>query len=274
MTRQDTVPRWLSRIDEIDSPVEEIRFPQLEGYVPSQDRECFEAVIDGKSFRMRIHDYHEVYMIPGLYERVVYEGLECCSPSRVVGMLSDVLDEFDENPDKLRVLDVGAGNGMVGDELQSIGAEMIVGVDIIREAKVATLRDRPDVYDAYLVTDLADLPEEHERLLREKQFNCLTVVAALGFGDIPPKAFVKSLDLISTPGWMAFNIKEEFLHEEDGSGFCELVRQLTRDRVIQMQAYRRYQHRISIAGKPLYYVAAVAKKLLDIPDHIMEAWGL
>ncbi|HUT58206.1 MAG TPA: class I SAM-dependent methyltransferase [Phycisphaerae bacterium] len=274
MARQDTEPRWLSRIDEIDSPVDEIRFPRPDGYVPTQDRERFEAVINGERRRMRIHDYHEVYKVPGLYERVVYEHLKCCSPSRVVGMLDDVMDEFDDNPADLKVLDVGAGNGMVGDELERIGVESIVGMDIIKEAKVATLRDRPGVYDAYLVTDLTDLPEEHERLLREKQFNCLTVVAALGFGDIPPKAFVKALDLISTPGWVAFNIKEQFLNEQDDSGFCELVRQLSRDRVIQMQAYRRYQHRVSIAGKPLYYVAAVAKKLMDIPDHIMEAWGL
>ena len=35
-----------------------------------------------------------------------------------------------------------AGNGMVGQELRAIGAEHIVGIDIIPEAATATARDR------------------------------------------------------------------------------------------------------------------------------------
>ena len=47
------------------------------------------------------------------------------------------------------------------------------------------------------------------------------------------------------------------------------LRDLTRQRVIQIQAYRRFRHRQSITGKPLYYVAMVARKLANLPDVLL-----
>ena len=105
--------------------------------------------------------------------------------------------------------------------------------------------------------------------LRKSVFNCLTTVAALGFGDIPPIAFLRALDFIETPGWIAINIKEDFLHEDDTSGFCRLIRQMNREKLMQIQCYRRYRHRISITGKPLYYVAMIAKKLKAVPNTLL-----
>lgn len=272
MTISETSPRWLERITKIPCQVDDLTFPNLDGSGPSQDKEWCEVVVDGEKHRMRFHDYHKIYDVPGLYEKLFYENLKCCSPTQVVGMLEDVLGDYDETVSDLCVLDVGAGNGMVGDELENRGAERIVGIDIIPEAKTATDRDRPGVYEDYYISDLTSLPEQHEEKLRRKDFNCLTTVAALGFGDIPPAAFLKALDLISTPGWMAFNIKEDFLHEDDLSGFCGLIHQLNRERIIQIQAYRRYCHRLNMQKKPLHYVSMVARKLQDIPDHIMETW--
>lgn len=259
-------PRWLDRMSDIDSEIEDIRFPRLDGCAPSQDREWCEVLLDGKWNRVRFHDYDELYRIPGFYEELFYECLKCCSPSKVVELLEDLMSEFDEEASALRVLDVGAGNGMVADELQNRGAERIVGIDIIPEAREAADRDRPDVYEDYLVTDLTDLPESEEELLRSKRFNCLTVVAALGFGDIPVAAFAKALDLIEVRGWVAFNIKEAFLDESDLTGFCKLIHSLCRKGIIQIQGYRRYRHRLSIRGAPLYYVAVIARKLDDLPD--------
>ncbi|MBN1341230.1 MAG: methyltransferase domain-containing protein [Phycisphaerae bacterium] len=270
MPHQETETLWQKRLNQIDSDVQEIRFPQVEEDTVSQDEETCEVVMGDQALRIRFHDYDEVYKIPGLYEKLFYEELRCCSPSRVAGLLDDVLEDSDSCPEDLRVLDVGAGNGMVGEELLVRGVRKIVGIDIIKEAREAARRDRPEVYDDYHVTDLTDLPERVEEKLREDGFNCLSTVAALGFGDIPPKAFVKALDVIETPGWLAFNIKEDFLSERDSTGFCRLIRRLSRDQVIQIQAYRRYRHRISVTGEPLHYVAMVAKKLKDVPDHYLE----
>ena len=259
---------WQNRLERIDGDVEDIRFPDSIDSV-DQDEEWCEVQLNGERRRIRLHDYSDIFEIPGLYEELFYGCLKCCSPSYIVNLLESVVREYGEFMDGFRVLDVGAGNGMVGDELQSHSVESIVGIDIIREARDAANRDRPNVYDDYLVTDLTDLPEIEEKTLRRTEANCLATVAALGFGDIPPMAFAKALDLIATPGWLAFTLKESFLCEQDTSGFSRLIRRLNRDGYIQTLCYRRYQHRISIAGDRLYYVAVIARKLQDLDDELL-----
>lgn len=261
---------WKNRLEQIETEVEDIRFPDVDDGV-DQDEEWCEVVIDGKRRRIRFHNYSEVFRVPGLYEELFYEQLKCCSPSYISNLLESVVREYGESPEEFRVLDVGAGNGMVGDELQQLGVQSVVGVDIIPAAKEATNRDRPDVYDSYRVTDLTDLSETDEEHLRRVNANCLTTVAALGFGDIPPLAFAKALDLIATPGWLAFNLKESFLREQDDSGFSRLIRRLNREGYIQTLCYRRYQHRVSMTGQPLYYVAVVARKLRDLSNELLES---
>ena len=251
---------WHKRLDEIDHPIKDIHIPKHFGDEPDQDEEWCEVVTNGKKQRIRFHDYDEVFGIPGLYEKLFYDTLECCSPGYVVNLLEDVAEEWDASLESFKVLDVGAGNGMVGDELRHRGVNKVVGVDIIDEAKDAALRDRPGVYADYRVADLTRLSKTDEEALQQHKLNCLTTVAALGYGDIPPMAFLKALDLINTPGWAAFNIKEDFLLESDQSGFSRLIRRLIQQDYIQPQCYRRYRHRISIAGEPLYYIAMIAKK--------------
>lgn len=260
---------WRDRLERIDSEVEDVQITDAADGI-DQDQEWCEVVVEGQKRRIRFHDYSDVFRIPGLYEELFYERLECCSPSYISNLLDSVVRENGGHPEDFRVLDLGAGNGMVGDELQTLGVASIVGVDIIPAAREAACRDRPEVYDDYRITDLTDLPEDEEERLRRTDANCLTTVAALGFGDIPPLAFAKALDLIATPGWLAFNLKEDFLREQDTSGFSRLIRRLNRDGFIQTLCYRRYQHRISIAGEPLFYVAVVARKLKDLDSELLE----
>jgi predicted TPR repeat methyltransferase len=262
ITRQQTV--WKQRMEQIENGVDAIQLPREAPPALSQDREWCFVTVEGERRRIRFHDYASLYKIPGLYETLFYEELKCCSPSRVTRLLADVIRERGQSMESLRVLDLGAGNGMVGDELRARGVEAIVGVDIIPEARAAARRDRKGVYEDYLIADMMALPEKEEERLRSQKLNCLTTVAALGFGDIPPGAFLKALQMISTPGWVAFNIKETFLQEKDDSGFSELVRELSRQGTLRMEAYRRYRHRLSIDGEPLYYVAMVATKRREV----------
>ena len=261
---------WRDRLEKMDSAIEGIRLPRAGDNV-DQDEEWCEVVIDGERRKIRFHDYSDVFAIPGLYEELFYDKLECCSPSYIANLLESVIREYGDIPEEFRVIDVGAGNGMVGDEMMEMGVESIVGVDIIPAAKAATLRDRPEVYAEYHVTDLTDLPEATEKQLLQANANCLTTVAALGFGDIPPLAFAKALDLIETPGWLGFNLKEDFLREQDSSGFSQLIRKLNKEQFIKTYCYRRYKHRISIAGEPLYYVAVIAKKVKDLDESIFAS---
>lgn len=247
-----------------------IRFPQSD-FGDAQDSEWCEVYLEARWERLRLHDYDRIYSIPGLYEHLFGDLLQCVSPQRVVGLLSEVLQERGHSPTMLNVLDLGAGNGMVGRELRGIGVRELVGVDVIPEAAAAARRDRPSLYDDYLVEDLCktDLVQmQRESLAR---LNTLVCVAALGFGDIPVPAFACALRAISTPGWLAFNIKESFLSGDDESGFCRFIRALSDNGIIRIEAYRRYPHRLSISGKRLFYVAVVARKLRDVPDELVRA---
>jgi hypothetical protein len=248
--------------------IPEIRIPN--DPTLAQDEEWIEVEVGGKWRRHRLHDYHLLYNVPGLYEGLYNRLLKCSSPIRVVSLLADVMHEAGEDPEALRVLDLGAGSGLVGYELQNHNVDVVVGADIIEEAKMAALRDRPWCYDDYFVADFTRLDPVTEGEIRAYNLNALTCVAALGFGDIPTAAFLQALDLISTPGWVAFNIKEMFVQEKDVSGFDAMIRRLAKEDIIRIEAYRRYQHRISCAGEPLYYIAMVARKLRDIPRDIWE----
>ncbi|GAC1325920.1 MAG: hypothetical protein NVSMB25_24870 [Thermoleophilaceae bacterium] len=249
-------------IDQLD-----VQLPAKESL--DQDREwCFVRTDDGRR-RIRFHDYHEIYSIPGLYEHLFYDLLECCSPQTVRVLLERELRAEGVDPAELTVLDLGAGNGMVGEELSDLGVGSIVGVDLIEEAAMAAERDRPGTYDDYHVVDLTDLSRAGRKALRAHDFNCLTSVAALGFGDIPPRAFAAAFDLVANGGWIAFNIKEDFLDDRDGTGFSRLIARLLDAGVLEQRAQRVYRHRLSTNGEPLNYVAIVAVKVSDVPTELL-----
>jgi predicted TPR repeat methyltransferase len=226
-----------------------------------QDEEWCEIEDDGEVRRIRFHDYGEIYSIPGLYERIFYDALKCSSPQAVIGLLAEQL----RAGELLCALDVGAGNGMVAEQLAGIGTETIVGVDIIPEAAMAAGRDRPDLYEAYHVVDLTDIPPDVKAELAERRFNCLVTVAALGFGDIPPEAFAAAYNLAEDGAWVAFNIKSRFLNgNEEKTGFSKLINRMLDDGTLELCAEREYRHRLSLSGEPLNYVAIVARKRADV----------
>lgn len=238
-----------------------------------QDEE-FCILDDGKCKRkMRFHDYHDIYQVEGLYEHLFYDVLKCNSPATICGKLLEVIKGSDMDPEDLRVLDVGAGNGMVGEELKNMGAEKVIGVDIIPEAKEAQLRDRPDVYDDYLVQDLTDIEGDVKDDLEALNLNCMTTVAALGFGDIPPMAFSEGFNLIEKNGVVAFNIRDKFIEESASSGFSDLIEAIEGEDIFDIQVKEKYCHRLDIDGKPIHYYAIAGIKNEDIPKEMVEQFS-
>jgi len=166
----------------------------------------------------------------------------------------------------MSVVDVGTGNGMVGELLVQHGAARMVGIDNIDETERAADRDRPGAYDAYYVTDLTKLSPGVLAELKGWGFDAMTTVAALGFGDIPVVAFAAAYNLVRDAGWVAFNIKETFLDTSDTSGFSRLVKHIVHEDYLKLHRLERYRHRLSIEGNMLYYYAVVGRKRRDIDD--------
>lgn len=250
-----------------------IKFPANEPHSLDQDKAYFTLVEHGEEVQLRFHEYAEIYRRKGLYEQLFYQRLKCNSPKKVGDILAKVLRENRIEMSELRVMDLGAGNGMFGEQLQAAGIARMIGVDICQEARDACERDRPGIYDAYYVANFCALDETTRQSISEWQVDCLSCVAALGFGDIPAQAFATAYNFVTQGGWVAFNIKESFLLESDNSGFSRLVKLLLMSDALQVHHLERYRHRISIDGRPLFYYALVGRKESDIPSSIMAGIG-
>jgi predicted TPR repeat methyltransferase len=227
----------------------------------SQDEEWCVVYWKGEWQKILVHDYEAIFGIPGLYEQLIYEILDCRSPTTVRQLLEQELARVGQPPEGIRALDLGAGNGMVAEELVDMGAESVIGIDIIDAAAEAARRDRPGVYEDFHVIDMTELSEGDRRRVGSNRPNCLITVAALGFGDIPPAAFRNAFDLIQPGGWIVFNIKEEFLEQGDGTGFSRLVQHLESNGTLRIQTRKRYQHRLGTDGTPIHYLAVVGRKM-------------
>jgi len=269
--RKEIKPMTEATVISTISPVRDwkgrLRLPPKGRSLP-QDAEWCEIEESGAWRRLRFHDYGELYERPGLYDYLFYDLLECQSPRRVVGLLAEVRADL-ATREPLRVIDLGAGNGLVGKELKRVGAAEIVGLDILDEARAAAQRDLPGVYASYLVDDMTQPSAQTDARLRALRPNALTCVAALGFGDIPPKAYHRAASYVSIGGLLAFNIKEEFLDARYTYGFSELMRRMVNDGCVRLEATRRYRHRLSATGDPIYYTAMVVTKLKEIPESML-----
>lgn len=251
-----------------------IQFPALGTTDLRQDEVYFYLQQSDNKRKIRFHDYDELYKLPGLYEQLFYDRLKCQSPQKVAEILMDSVAQSNHNFTQLRILDFGAGNGMMGDALKKYGVSRLVGVDIIAEARQATERDRPGMYDAYYVADFCNLDQDRREEIASWSFDCLTTVAALGFGDIPPRAFIEAFNIIQSQGWVAFNIKETFLDTSDNSGFSRMMRELIFSEFLDLYHLERYRHRYSMEGEPLYYFAIAGRKNFDITPGFMHQFGV
>jgi predicted TPR repeat methyltransferase len=171
----------------------------------------------------------------------------------------------DEGPNsELRVLDFGAGNGVSGEcFVDKFDCKALVGIDIIPEARDAAHRDRPGIYDAYYAMDLAEPSDNDLQALEKWDFNVLLTVAALGYGDIPPQGFINAFNLVEKDGWIAFNIKDRFMSDEDDTGYHNTLKAMMIDS-LQALKIQHYCHRLSMSGDPLHYYAVVGRKKDEI----------
>lgn len=251
-----------------------IQFPKPESSNLDQNEAYFYLEESSGQRKLRFHDYDKIYQIPGLYEQIYDDRLKCTSPTKVATILESAVSQSGDNFTELRVLDLGAGNGMMGEALKKHGISRLIGVDIIPEAYEATIRDRPGLYDEYYVENFTELDKDKEYDIASWQCDCMVSVAALGFGDIPIKAFIKAYNIIKPKGWVAFNIKKSFFDTTDESGFSKMIRELTFSKYLDVHHIELYQHRLSIEGEPLSYFAIVGRKKADVPDEFLVSKGI
>lgn len=234
-----------------------IRLPK-ENHKCDQTEEWFVLETAESTRKLRIQDYPKVYRVPGLYEAVVYDTLKCHSHERFADILRCALTERGELAHDVSILELGAGNGVVGEKMKGLGIGKLIGLDLLPEARDAALRDRPNVYDKYVVADLTK-----ENPLEDHIFDGLVVVSALGLGGVPSAAFLQAAKLLRPGGMIGLTFKSEFLNPDNKHEFGILLRDLLYRGLIELEVLQRYRHRYTIAGDSIFYTALIAKKVKD-----------
>ena len=213
---------------------------------------------DGRGERMRLHEYDRVYSVPGLYEEVVQRRLECASPATIAEGVVAAATAGGEDASELRVLDVGAGNGVVGEELAERGVRVMVGLDTVAEAREAAERDRPGLYVEYLVGDLADHPRVPETI-DEHELNCLVAVGALGLGHITAASFDAAWRRFPAGAWLGVTVPEDLV-SPGSSDFGDYLDEETGTGRLELHERRHYRHRLLMDGSEVFYVAIVGQR--------------
>ena len=206
----------------------------------------------GDTERIALHDYATVYAVPGLYEEVVQRRLECASPATVASALAEAAGE---QVTDLRAFDLGAGNGVVGEELTARGMTVVVGADGIPQARDAAHRDRPQLYRHYLVGQRLD-SSEVRHLITDEGLNALVTAGAVGQGHVPVEALGKLWDAFPSGSYLALTVSDV-----DGrSDLADVETTLAQRTATRILIRRHFRHRVSMAGAELFYVVLVAVK--------------
>src|SRR3546814_10666258 len=110
-----------------------IRLPQIDFSKESESDVYFVLDSENGSEKFRFHDYDRIFAIPGLYEQIFYDRLKCYLPRFLANRLTEVISRAGERVSGLRVLDFGAGNGMLDEALTTIGVSRKLGRASCRE---------------------------------------------------------------------------------------------------------------------------------------------
>ena len=243
-----------------ESPSPRVALPEVDA---SKDPEYCLVAHEGTWQQVRLSEDSLLWEWPGVYEYLVGGLLGGDAARTICALLKDQIEGAGVQVERLRVLDLGAGNGWVGSELADIGAGWISGVDRYPAAAAAAERDNPGVYDEYLVMDLRRLSEAQRDRLMHFDFSCLACVEPLGTDEPAPSAFTEAFNVLAPDGWLAFHVPEEALQGERDSRFAKLIRQMVKSGAISLLAQERYRHRYTTQGDPLVHVAFIGRKQRD-----------
>jgi SAM-dependent methyltransferase len=201
---------------------------------------------------VHLHDYARVYAVPGLYEYVVQERLQCRSPQVAAESFLRAAARRGVGPGSMTVLDVGAGTGLVGELVRRGGVAQVVGVDSLSAARVANLRDRPGVYADYVVGDFL-LGDALQEALRPYEFGGLVSAGAFGGTHATPQALENALAVLPAGAPVTFTIDERWMNESDPDGFGAATAGLVADGALVVTERTRFRHRVTTTGEPIFY---------------------
>jgi hypothetical protein len=206
---------------------------------------------DGRVEELRLHDYERLYALPGVYEEIVQDRLGCRSPAELAGMLARAAEAQGWERGDMRVLDIAAGNGVSGEALAAAGLHPVLGTDIVPSARDAALRDRPGLYDRYLILDLLMLTDDERAEVTALRANALSCVAPVGVhgSELPPEALIAAAGLLA-PDALVVYMHDPHRALPDAMTAERWAAGLGSGGQAQEVERRRYVHRHTVNGEP------------------------
>jgi hypothetical protein len=205
---------------------------------------------DGRVQELRLHDYEQLYALPGVYELIVHERLGCRSPAEIASMLAETVDRLGLGRGDARVLDIAAGNGVSGEAIAAAGLHPVLGTDIVPAARAAALRDRPGVYDEYLTLDLLHLSDTERAHIRGLNANVLSCVAPVGEhrSELPAAALVAAAEPLGPDALVGYMHNPQ-IGAPDAVTEELWARALGPGTEAEELERRRYLHRYTVSGE-------------------------
>ena len=175
----------------------------------------------GRNVETGLHDYAALYQVPGLYEATYLVRLGGRAPHLLIKTLAEVVPRRERAV--LQVLDVGAGTGVVGEQLTAVGFRRIAGTDVEPASEWAVLRDRAELYQDLRTIDLTGLSEDDLRWLRTVAPQVVTVAGAVGFGHLQVDAFAALTRMLPVGGLLALTVAHGFEHDPELADHATLL---------------------------------------------------
>ncbi len=171
---------------------------------------------DGTSININVWEYGKMYEHPFLYDIIFGDILKLNAPVDLISYFTEIIDN--KEPDKkFRVLELAAGSGLAGRELKISGkTELLVGIDILEQARTAALRDQPSIYDDYFVLNFESLSNHDMKLLSSYNFNCFFVTTGTGgadddsgYKDVMLDSYKQAIKFLAPKSYIFFNIRQK-----------------------------------------------------------------
>jgi hypothetical protein len=156
----------------------------------------------------------------------------------------------------VRALDLAAGNGVSADPLLAGGAGLLVGMDLIPEARDAALRDRPDSYAEFVAGDVGE-PGLVAGLVESYELNALACSG--GISHIPVEAFAEGWSAFPAGSWLVATAAEDMGDPDGGPYGGWVAGEVAEARLADVHT-ERFVHRLAMSGEPIEYTALRARK--------------
>ena len=156
---------------------------------------------------------------------------------------------------ELRVLDIGAGNGVVGEELHARGAQVVAGTDGVVAARDAARRDRPELYEVYEIAGVDEFAVE--QLVADHGLNALTSAGAIGLGHVEVSDVAQWWAAFPPGSWFAATVPPDVA---DPAGEDLLGALAAADPSTQVARQETFAHRRRMSGETITYSVVVARK--------------